>query len=148
MNILCSFFLPGNQDDPQGNPIPYTRTTRWAKRIDTGAIRYGRWKKHVVQHAWAIGRLKVAELDKNKAYRLDVECFVKLDPDNHADPENIRKGVQDAIFEHTGDQHVVGECSFQHVVKDPGIVVTVSEISEGVSRHAAIIRNAALDRKE
>lgn len=105
------FEIHGNQENPKGNPIPYHRTTQRAKWRDPAARRYAAWKKFVQQHALEAG-LNIGKLEKNGNYRLDVVCgFIG---ENHGDPENVRKGIQDALFEIAGDKHVWGFVGFAH----------------------------------
>ncbi len=125
MNI--HFFIPGNQEDPKGNPIPYHRTTQkslWDKQ----AKRYAAWKKYVQQCALEAG-LDIRKLQKNQTYSLDVMCW--FTDETHGDPENVRKGVQDALFEIAGDKHVFGAVYFAHIPgltesHNPGVEISLA----------------------
>ena len=126
--MIFRFEIHGNQENPKGNPIPYYRTTQRAKWVNRGARRYAAWKKFVQQHALEAG-LKIGELKKNGHYRLDVTCFFV--GETHADAENIRKGISDALFEIAGDKHVWGLVVFAHAPKAqkgsifPGVIITL-----------------------
>ena len=125
--MIYRFEIHGNQENPKGNPIPYHRTTQRAKWKDPAAKRYGAWKKFVQQHALEAG-LKIGKLKKNGHYRLDVTCFFV--GENHGDPGNIRKGVEDGLFEVAGDKHVWGMVTFCCAAKPvgklfPGILIVL-----------------------
>jgi hypothetical protein len=126
--MMFRFGIHGNQENPKGNPIPYHRTTQRAKWKDPGARRYAAWKKFVQQHALEAG-LKIEKLKKDGHYRLDVTCFFVGEA--HADAENIRKGISDALFEIAGDKHVWGLVVFAHVSRAdkgsifPGVMITL-----------------------
>lgn len=109
--MIWRFEIRGNQENPKGNPIPYHRTTTRAKWIDPAAKRYAAWKKFVQQHALEAG-LNIGKLKKNGYYRLDVTCFFV--GENHGDPDNCRKAIQDSLFEIAGDKHVWGLVVFAH----------------------------------
>mgnify|MGYP001583581100 CR=1 FL=1 len=115
--MIYRFEIRGNQENPKGNPIPYHRTTQRAKWKDPAARRYAAWKKFVQQHALEAG-LNIAKLKKNGDYRLDVTCFFVGEA--HGDPGNIRKGVEDSLFEIAGDKHVWGMVDFAHASKADG----------------------------
>ena len=127
--MIYKFVIRGNQENPNGNPIPYHRTTQRAKWVDPAAKRYAAWKKFIQQHAIEAG-LNIGKLKKNGCYKLDVTCsFVG---ENHGDAENIRKGISDALFEIAGDKHVWGTVNFFHDFKPspkdkifPGVMITL-----------------------
>lgn len=142
MTFPLIFTIDGNNHDRQGNPVPYTRTTRRAKFVAGPAIRYSQWKKFVQKVAMVAG-FPFGKLEHNGMYRLDVHC--RLLAGNHGDPENIRKGIQDALFfderlkyKHDelggGDKHVWGTVTFQHVApsEGPGVVIFVSDELPGM----------------
>ncbi len=123
--MIYRFDIHGNQKNPNGNPIPYHRTTQRAKWKDPAARRYAAWKKFVQQHALEAG-LKIGELKKNGHYRLDVVCFFV--GERHGDPGNVRKGIEDSLFEIAGDKHVWGLVTFHHGRRaadgwHPGVVI-------------------------
>ena len=115
------FLVPGNQENPEGNPIPYHRMTqrsKWTK----AAQRYLAYKNYVVRHALEAG-LKIDKLTRNGCYQLDVICL--FHSENHGDPENIRKGIQDALFQVAGDKHVWGQVTFADGANNPGVHVLI-----------------------
>jgi hypothetical protein len=137
VNLPLTFTIPGNHSDPKGNPVPYTRTTRRAKRVERSAIRYYQWKQYVQKCAMA-GGFPFGRLEHDGTYRLDVHC--RFLPGNHGDCENVRKGIQDALFFDErlkyksdklggGDKHVWGLVTFEHVSasEGPGVVVKVTD---------------------
>lgn len=115
--IHIRFFVPGNQGDPHGNPIPYHRMTQRSKWTRP-AQRYLAYKGYVQKHALEAG-LQFDRLEKNGWYRLDVE--VNFADETHGDPENVRKGIQDAIFQRAGDKHVWGSVTFCHNPREVGV---------------------------
>ena len=105
-----TFFVPGNQENPKGNPIPYHRMTqrsKWTK----AAQRYLAYKNYIVKYALKAG-LRIEKLTRNGTYELNVVCM--FHGENHGDPENVRKGIQDALFQIAGDKHVWGMVTFVH----------------------------------
>jgi len=107
--ILLSLEVIGNQDDPIGNPIPYTRTTRRGKhrtKDKSGRpTQYGRyvvWKSfvkrslsredeaHLVQEIW--------QLIKSERYQFYLDCWIQFKGRAYGDVDNILKGIVDALF--------------------------------------------------
>lgn len=85
------------------------------------AREYSDWKDHVQRHAPA---LPVAT--QQRPVRVDVWCHFPSGA--HADPENVRKGIVDALFKHRagGDKYVYGYHHFpQYDGRDPRVVVEV-----------------------
>lgn len=101
---ICHFTLEGNQENIVGNPIPYHRTTQksfW----DKASKRYKAWKDFVCQQYW----LQVMNCLKNekpfgKDFSGRVEVFISFSLENHADPDNVGKGIIDSLFKN--DKHV------------------------------------------
>ena len=116
-----SLVISGNQEDPYGNPIPYERMTQRSKWKPRNK-RYFRWKLYITQ-CWLAKYGRPPKFNPGETYRLDVVCFFKGEV--HADCENIRKGVQDALF--SNDKHIWGFVSFAHTEKRPGISITVKK---------------------
>lgn len=113
-----AFILNGNQEDPAGNPIPYTRTIRGRWRAD--AVRYMAWKKFVVQEFLATREggdsLKnVIDtgfpilLDKGQKARMEIMIYWK--DHTHSDPDNVFKGIADSLFKQ--DKNVAGSMDFE-----------------------------------
>lgn len=123
-----TFTIYGNHLDLQGNPIPYERTTQRGKWVRPSSIRYRHWKTYVLK-SWVEQVRKSPPCETDGRYRLDCHIYLLKDPRmgrgcGHGDPENIRKGIQDALFQF-GDQHVIGSVEYDHVEKNPCVVVTV-----------------------
>lgn len=101
---MIQFILTGNQEDMVGNPIPYHRTTQrsyWNK----GSRRYQSWKTFVRQQYWLQTKKRISDdkpFDKSFCGRLEIT--IEFRGENHADPDNIVKGIADALFEN--DKHV------------------------------------------
>jgi hypothetical protein len=110
--------------DPNGNAVGYERMTQRSKRKDPAARRYLAWQKFIQIH-WITQTRKPLPKKKNGYYRLDVICYIK--GCRHADPENVRKGIQDALFQVSGDRHVVGMVEMFHVTGNPKLTISVSE---------------------
>jgi hypothetical protein len=116
--------ISGNHEDPHGNPVAYERMTQKSKWKDPAALRYLAWKQFV-QLSWIQQTRPHLPDKKNGHYRLDVVCYVQ--GERHADPENIRKGIQDALFQVSGDKHVTGLVELFHVARDPKVSITIFE---------------------
>jgi Holliday junction resolvase RusA-like endonuclease len=139
--------IRGNHLDPQGNAIPYERMTTRSKWADPRALRYIAWKSFI-QTQWWLQTGKKLPHKKNARYRLDVICYFKTGKkagtcSTHADPENVRKGIQDALFHVAGDKHVVGLVDCFHVERDPKVVITVGEEGEGLKPFKPLNRRKA-----
>lgn len=115
-----------------GDPVPYTRMTqRQVKlmRIPRAMVndnmltlydkisRYFTWKQQaqwIAIEAESKSNLKYPRSPKEKVY-LNVEVFFRNK--RHADPENIRKGLQDALF--IQDKLVAGSIDFGYDSENP-----------------------------
>jgi len=114
--------IRGNQEDPKyGNPIPYCRMTQRSKFKSKTAKRYLAWKEYV-QECWLEAFGKGSNFPSGGCYRLNVDCYFRSE--NHGDPENVRKGIQDALF--ADDKHVWGTVRFYHG-RIPGVTIWVDE---------------------
>jgi hypothetical protein len=94
-----SIEIAGNRPDPNGNAVAYERMTQRSKWKDPAARRYLPGKNSFK----ITGSCRPASLCLRKrtaTTRLDVICYFK--GERHADPENVRKGIQDAIFQVSG----------------------------------------------
>jgi Holliday junction resolvase RusA-like endonuclease len=104
------FTIKGNQENPQGNPVPYVRATKGALwRKDT--MRYARWKEFVqASFLKCPAAKKVASLSSKKPIvsmdkaRMDIR--IEWANGSHGDPDNIWKGIADALF--MNDKNVDG----------------------------------------
>ena len=97
-----TFIIHGNQENDQGNPIPYLRMTqgsKWSKQ----AKRYLSWKEYVRKTFQKVHNISFIDKPFNapKA-RLTVHCSFR--GENHADLDNIAKGLLDSLF--IQDKHV------------------------------------------
>jgi len=119
-----SFAVRGNHEDPNGNAVPYERMTQRSKRTDYRALRYLAWKVFVLQSFIEQTR-QGCPCAPDGYYRLDVKCF--FIGEGHADPENVRKGIQDALFVY-GDKHVIGSVDLEHVKEAPRVEVVVDKL--------------------
>ena len=120
--MIYELTIRGNQEDPKnGNPIAYYSTTRRGKFKDERAIRYNAWKNYVVI-CWLEKFGKAPGFTAGACYRLDVDCFFRNE--THADPENVRKGIQDSLFDN--DKHVWGTVRYYHGPV-PGVWIRVEE---------------------
>ena len=77
------------------------------------AREYSEWKDHVAKYAPA----NLPTATKDRPVRLDIWCYFPAG--NHSDPENVRKGIVDALFKHRegGDKYVYGY--HHHPLYDP-----------------------------
>lgn len=109
------FTIPGNQEDPQGNPIPYIRMLSGKIRED--ARRYIEWKEYVRSALHKGATIQVHEYEPEKPYEpqytpetlpypllvrgaqeVAVHVQIYWKNDQHADGDNILKGIMDALF--------------------------------------------------
>jgi hypothetical protein len=119
-----SFVIKGNHEDPNGNAVPYERMTQRSKRKDLRALRYKAWKLYVLQCFTEQAR-QGFPCDADGGYRLDVKCFFV--GEGHGDPENVRKGIQDALFAY-GDKHVTGAVEMEHVKSFPRVEIKIDRL--------------------
>ena len=109
---IYRFIVRGNQEDSNGNPIPYLRSTQksqWLPKV----VRYNEWKTYV-QNAFLkeydlpLGLSQKEQLKTRKVIGLTDKCRVRtaifFRTEAHADPDNIVKGILDALF--VNDKHV------------------------------------------
>lgn len=112
---LPTFTIHGNATTRFGNPTPYTRTLRGKRRPD--AIKYQQWQEHVrntfltanPDHT-GVGRYRMMvykfgkPLVGNIKARMDLQ--IEWATEGHGDPDNIFKGIADALF--TQDKNLDG----------------------------------------
>lgn len=82
---------------------------------------YHAWKDHV-RKAAALG---VPECGASRPVRLDVWCY--FGSGVHPDPENVRKGIVDALFPN-GDKWVFGYHHHPLYSDAPHVLVEISEV--------------------
>lgn len=115
--MQIEFIITGNQEHPEGNPIPYTRLTQGTTWTDK-ALRYGAWKTYVVQQFERAAKIQgfPLALDDQQAVKEMIRTGRPAKPINlekklarmdiriewangaHADADNIFKGILDALF--------------------------------------------------
>lgn len=106
------FSIIGNQEDPSGNPIPYTRMTRRSIWTES-AQRYLAWKEYVRAEFSDIPNLPKRfklSLEGNpitieEGERAEVFIVVQMKGKRFADGDNILKGINDSLFEN--DKYVL-----------------------------------------
>lgn len=108
-----TFTIYGSQESLDANPIPYHRTTQgsfWNK----GSKRYAAWKQYV--------RLAAGKCFEGTP-RGEVRTEIYFGKENHADSDNIIKGILDALFENDKEMDVftIHTCCN----KEPKVVVTI-----------------------
>lgn len=102
---MIEFTLVGNQEEKTGNPIPYHRQTQRSSFYNPSARRYHAWKDFIRQEYWLQTANKISSQKPfNSVFRGKVEFTIDFKSENHADPDNIAKGILDALFEN--DKHV------------------------------------------
>lgn len=121
-----TFMIEGSIDDTEGNPVPYERMTQRGKFKDPRDARYLAWLTYVRQ-CWMVQVGQELPQERDGHYRLDVHCYFA--GERHADPDNVRKGIQDALFGGCGDKHVTGEVTCQHVTRSPHVTVCVDKLT-------------------
>jgi len=103
-----SFVIKGNQDDWHGNPIPYTRVVKRALWLPE-AKKYNAWKSYARRSFYGeypaylmrAGNTLLTDLQPFKTSaaskaRMDIRIFWMNGI--HGDPDNIFKGLADALF--------------------------------------------------
>jgi Holliday junction resolvase RusA-like endonuclease len=141
--IYYDFVIEGNQEKKHGNPMPYFRRTQgslWSK----GAQRYAAWVQYVrrecymqttLREKWEMpsGRSKQFryahpfELLPMQKARMDIVIYFA--DEAHADPDNIFKGLADALFKN--DKHLVHSTDYVHDPERNGRVavnITIMEV--------------------
>lgn len=115
--MIYEFTIYGNQESPEGNPIPYHRSTQGAK-WNPAHQRYLAWKTFVQREAKNAGLIPELTNEQKKHYALRntpphpvqgeprgmVEAVIFFGNEQHADPDNIVKGILDAVFR--SDKHI------------------------------------------
>ena len=108
-----SFTIRGNQEDPTGNPVPYTRVLNHSWRGDSK--RYMKWLDYVraefVSQVGTHGAVAAFYAGKppivlGKEERAQVAIKVYWRDGSHGDLDNVLKGILDALFEN--DKRVNG----------------------------------------
>ncbi|MGX7894421.1 RusA family crossover junction endodeoxyribonuclease [Tsuneonella sp. HG222] len=127
------FTVYGNHLDPKGNPIGYYRTTQGAK-WKPEAIRYNLWKSHVVAAYIDAGGTvnatgyKPLKTGKEKWLLTTMSYFAN---DVRPDPDNVQKGVADAIF--VNDKYVIGTYDFAFDHECPRVEIEIHRVVPSVT---------------
>jgi hypothetical protein len=103
-----SFVITGNQDDIHGNPVPYVRVVKRALWLPE-AKRYSGWKSFVRRSFYKgypeylmraentlLTELQPFSTSSGEKARMDIRVFWRNGV--HGDPDNIFKGIADALF--------------------------------------------------
>jgi len=128
------FLIKGNQEDPTGNPLGYTRTTQ-ASKWNPKYQRYCKWKNFVVGACMAkmpkVGGFEATIIDdeleggdvhilsgamkfSNKDFHpfiisksiVIMDIRIKWANERRSDPDNVFKGIADSLFK--DDKNVYG----------------------------------------
>jgi hypothetical protein len=117
-----------------GDPVPYLRMTQGQLKllhVPTWKIspqglktvkrirRYFSYKDDVRLAA------RVFKFSRRPESKIYLNVFVYFRNRKHADPENIRKGIQDSLFEQ--DNKVAGSVDFGYDPKNPRVEVEIIE---------------------
>ena len=112
------FTIPGNQEDPHGNPIGYVRSTqgsKWNPRYQ----RYCSWKDYVraIYFDMKYPDKEIKREDFGEAHDMltkrifmekglhgSVVASIYFGDETHGDPDNIVKGLLDTFF--ADDKHI------------------------------------------
>lgn len=131
--MTTTFTINGNHEDLSGNPIPYVRSTRAALWRPDGR-RYAAWKGYVQKEFIRLLNRGFREIVKDGSVaatfdsnatkpirifgshqaRMDIKIFWKNG--SHGDPDNIFKGIADALF--VNDRTLDG--SFESKIAEDG----------------------------
>ena len=109
--------------DDTFNPVPYTRVTRFS--VQRGK-KYKMWKEKVKDDfKEAFGNKPIAFFENRAEYSIFTKIFFK--DKRGGDPENVRKGISDAIFEKNviDDKNVTGAEEFYYDKDRPRVEVRI-----------------------
>ena len=131
------FTIRGNQNEPKGNPIPYTRVVGRALWT-VEAKRYAAWKEYVraeyIEKSKSpitakVGEellylmtfdTKVSPIVLNSGHKARMELKIFWANESHGDPDNIFKGIADALF--ANDKQLAGSFDFEKAKDGKGKV--------------------------
>ncbi len=133
-----SFTIAGNQDDIYGNPIPYVRVVKRALWLPE-AKRYNAWKTFVrrvfykgyPEYLMRAGTTLLTDVQPlttsfHEKTRMDIRIYWMNGI--HGDPDNIFKGIADALFKN--DKYLDG--SFETHRSEDGKGRVEIEITTGI----------------
>ncbi|MBP6975160.1 MAG: hypothetical protein KBB54_04500 [Candidatus Pacebacteria bacterium] len=130
-----SFTINGNQEDIYGNPIPYHRVVGRALWLPS-AKRYSAWKSFVRKTFYSEypaylerkGKDILTQkepLTTSPALRARMDIQVYWMNGNHGDPDNIFKGIADALF--INDKFLDGSFETNNAPDGKGrVVITIT----------------------
>lgn len=138
MTKTITFTIHGNQEDRNGNPIPYLRTTQNGQWTDK-AKRYHAWQDFVRAHYLdaVMPSKKIKREDFGDAHdflqkkpikatkeKICMVLFIQWANDTHGDCDNIFKGIADALF--MNDKYLYGAFDFaKSDTKKGSVTVTI-----------------------
>jgi len=137
---MIIFFIPGNHEDPKGNPVGYTRMTQRGKWVKPAAKRYEAWKDYV----WVcLLKTEPNPPRYENGQKVVVSCYIKYRNDQRPDPGNVVKGIADALTDrkhrskqgtwierrlYPNDRNVLERVSDYEIRPEkPGVIVTIDE---------------------
>lgn len=118
------FTIYGNQEKRNGNPIGYHRTTQ-GSFWNAGSRRYKAWKDYVVasyDRAFNTATLSGKPIKTTEKMYLHTRIFFASGV--RSDPDNIQKGIADALFEN--DKNLAGSYDFDFDKDNPRVEVEIS----------------------
>lgn len=130
---MIFFTVLGNQEDPKGNPIGYTRMTQRGKWVKPAALRYEAWKDYV----WT----SLLKQEPNpprfeNGQKIFIDCYIEYRDRRRPDPGNVAKGIADALADHRrkgifeprlypNDKNVLERPMDFNYSENPGVLVIV-----------------------
>jgi len=132
---VVKFEIRGNQENDEGNPIPYVRSTQRGQ-FKPNVRRYSMWKHYVLRafydkypnfspkvNAAPIFSGKIFATSRTNPMRMKLMIYFASDA--HADPDNIFKGIADALF--SNDKYLAVQADFAESADKKGKVVVEIE---------------------
>lgn len=139
MTKIITFTIKGNQEDNEGNPIPYVRVVSRALWLPN-AQRYHAWKEYVRNSFFKGYPEYVSYSDRHlivddeplttkasERARMDIKIFWRNGV--HGDPDNIFKGIADSLFK--DDKFLDGSFESCHAPDGRGKVEVKITINTG-----------------
>ncbi len=132
---MIVFRIPGNQDNPKGNPIGYTRTTQGSKWTEKYK-RYQKWKDYI----WASFLKAEPKPPRFAGVKVSINCYIFYSNKDHRrpDPGNVVKGIADALADrgdnpweqrlYPNDRCVLERAMDYDCSNNPGVLVVISEV--------------------
>lgn len=121
--MQIKFTIYGNQEGKENNPIPYTRVVGRALWIPA-ARKYYNWKEFVKKEFYLQTKINPPLIIKKA--RMELNIFWKNG--KHADPDNIFKGIADALFKN--DNNLDGSFNSQVALDKKPKVEVIIKIKE------------------